>query len=1237
MQTTLLTLAIAVILALLAALLGPHFVDWNAQRGNFERQASALIGLPVRVAGKMDVRLLPSPSLVLSDIEIGKPGDAQALRAKALGMEFALPSLLSGKLRAVELRVIGPELKLSLDRDGRAVLPQALAGMNAEALSIDKLHIEDARVELSDAASQARLALGKLWFNGEVRALPGPFRGEGAFVMDGGLYGYRISSARPEASGARLKLTIDPSDRPVYAEAEGVLTAEGGAPRFEGLATVARRNTPVKGDKAAPSEPWKITSRVKANAASALFEQVEFQYGPDERALKLAGTAEAKFGAKPRLDAVLSARQLDADKLIAAPNGQKLTPRAAFAALLSSAGEALRPPLPTQLGFSVDAVTLGGGTLQDLRGDLDISSAGANLTSLEARAPGHARVQASGRIDLAGDKTSFSGPVEFSAVDPRVFAEWLDGKANAAQLPARPLKLRGEVTLGLGRVAIERMNAEYDRSAFDGSLSYEAAETGKRARLDAKLRADDLDLDAWLALLGASLSDVAKPQDVSLALTLGRLRFAGLEAGKADIALNANATGIAIERFSVGDLGGASLDAKGNVDLDREIRGGIGFDLSLRDPAALRALAERFAPEWSETIRRATPSLLPTKLTGRLDIAPATGGTSRFAFAAKGPLGAGQLDLTSSLTGLWNSPRAGDVTLKAALEAADVNSLVGLVASDRIAPVARQPGRVTLSLSGKPEGEMKIDAQLSSANLDLRAAGMLRGIASEDRSGALDLAIGNARETMPHLVWPGAPAGGVPVALKSALKFDSIGMRLDNIQGSVAGTDVTGRLGVGFGKPVVLDGELKSASLDVPALLAAVSGIGVPNEKGNWSETPFAVQAWPSMIGAVSVNAARATIFPATRAANLRAGLRFTGNDVAAEQIEAELFGGRLSGESVMRRGGEGLGLSGRIALRDADAAQMLAPENAASLTGRVGLQLQFDGSGLSPRALIGSLNGSGKITLDKGRVAALDPKAFAAAIRSVDQGLPLDASRIRDVVTRALDAGPLVVHNAEAQLSVAAGVVRIDSFAARTDAADLIATGSYNLADSGLDARFALRGPAAAGADQRPELAIQLRGPALSPQKSLDVSALTGWLALRSVDQQTRKIEAIEQGRPAETALQNPAAPAAAPSGPAEPQGSSEPLPDVAPVLPRKRPSPQAAVPQANPQPNSPQQNNPQHAPRLEPLPPPIEIPARPRVAPRVDAVPQRPAEANPFPKPLGPPQQQAPRPPGGRVNPAF
>ena len=92
--------------------------------------------------------------------------------------------------------------------------------------------------------------------------------------------------------------------------------------------------------------------------------------------------------------------------------------------------------------------------------------------------------------------------------------------------------------------------------------------------------------------------------------------------------------------------------------------------------------------------------------------------------------------------------------------------------------------------------------------------------------------------------------------------------------------------------------------------------------------------------------------------------------------------------------------------MRDADAAQLLSAENSSAVTGRAGIQLQLDGSGLTPRAVVGSLNGSGKVTLEKGRFAALDPKAFAAAIRSVDQGLPLDASRIRDVVMRALGSG---------------------------------------------------------------------------------------------------------------------------------------------------------------------------------------------------------------------------------------
>ena len=62
MQTTLLGLAIAFIIALIAALVGPYFIDWNQFRPQFEAEATRIIGAPVRIGGTLDARLLPAPS-----------------------------------------------------------------------------------------------------------------------------------------------------------------------------------------------------------------------------------------------------------------------------------------------------------------------------------------------------------------------------------------------------------------------------------------------------------------------------------------------------------------------------------------------------------------------------------------------------------------------------------------------------------------------------------------------------------------------------------------------------------------------------------------------------------------------------------------------------------------------------------------------------------------------------------------------------------------------------------------------------------------------------------------------------------------------------------------------------------------------------------------------------------------------------------------------------------------------
>ena len=102
MQTTLLGLAIAFIIALIAALVGPYFIDWNQFRPQFEAEATRIIGAPVRVGGKLDARLLPAPSLQLRSVMVGGANDLGKVRADKLDVEFSLGSLMRGEVRATD-------------------------------------------------------------------------------------------------------------------------------------------------------------------------------------------------------------------------------------------------------------------------------------------------------------------------------------------------------------------------------------------------------------------------------------------------------------------------------------------------------------------------------------------------------------------------------------------------------------------------------------------------------------------------------------------------------------------------------------------------------------------------------------------------------------------------------------------------------------------------------------------------------------------------------------------------------------------------------------------------------------------------------------------------------------------------------------------------------------------------------------------------------------------------------
>jgi large subunit ribosomal protein L24 len=205
-----------------------------------------------------------------------------------------------------------------------------------------------------------------------------------------------------------------------------------------------------------------------------------------------------------------------------------------------------------------------------------------------------------------------------------------------------------------------------------------------------------------------------------------------------------------------------------------------------------------------------------------------------------------------------------------------------------------------------------------------------------------------------------------------------------------------------------------------------------------------------------------------------------------------------------------------------------------------------------------------------------------------------MDTTRISNIVSRALDSGQLSVKSAEGSFAISAGQVRLGNVAADSKDAELSMTGNLDLTDGSIDARLVLSGSSKA-AGSRPDIFMALKGPVAAPSRSVDVSALTGWLTLRAVENQARKLRAIEAARPpAPPPVQPPPAPAPTQSTPTAPE--NKPSPGAAPIVAPEHP----AAPQRQAAP--PHQPAPQHqtvpktklAPRL---PAPVDI--RPAPAP--------------------------------------
>jgi large subunit ribosomal protein L24 len=1120
-QTTLFGIAIAVIVALVAALVAPYVVDWSRYRALFEEEASRLTGLVVHVEGPIDARILPLPQITLRDVTVGEDGH-ERMRAAAVDVEVALSPLLRGEVRATELRLIAPRIELGLDRAGSIDWPAPAPGFRADALSISRFDVEDGRIVLSDTASGARVTLQKLSFGGDIRSFLGPFHGAGRFVVGEDAYAYRISGGRvDEDGGLKLRLAVDPSNYPLTTEIEGQLSFAHGLSQFDGGLTLSRPvAVTLAGGERVLSNPWQLAGKVRATPSTASLRDLALQYGPEERAVNFTGTAKLTFGEHPHLNGEISARQVDVDRMLAAPDVTRRPPLVLLKEFLETFTAAVRPPLPVSVGVAIDALTVGGTAIQSLHGNARYDDSGWGVDEMAFRAPGLTEVSVSGRLSGGPQGVAFSGPARVEAADLKMLMAWLEGRAEQAAASAESMNARADVTFATDRFVLDRLSASFDQETVDGRLAYTWATRERPATLDGALRAARLNVDALFAFANAATADGALevPREVALVLDIGKATFAGVDARAVNARLKLDSGILHVDRLSVGDLGGAALDVNGRIEeLSSRPRGRLTLDIDASTLAGLVDIVGRYAPPVADALRPFVERLSPAKVHGVVTVDRAAGAASLVKLELGGSLGALRLSLNGDATAQPAHVETALLHVNGRFDADDGAALVRLLKLDQILAVDQLPGQMTISASGPLNGSLRLNGAASAGGFSAIADGALR-LNEGTPTGSLQLRA-SASDLRPlRRAMTGQAGAAVPISGNAIVGIAGRDLSVTDLAVTAGKSALRGRLDLTLAKPVGIAGEVAADEVDAAAVAAMLLGLpSAPVNAGKlWSAAPVGGGAFGFVNGAVNFKFERAALTQTLIARDLTGVAQFRPLNIVLSDLQGTLAGGRLSGSLTFRHDPQALAAQGNVELAGANAAAFAAA-NSNAVDGKLTVKLQGESEGLSPDGVIGAFHGGGTIALTQAQFGGVTPAAFDAAIRVADQSTTLDAAKIKAAVAAAMDSGRFLVLKGEAEVTIAAGQMQLRNAKLKgQNEAVMTLDGLLDLNNATLDTQLSLSSHPAASTfiPSLPELAVSIKGPLAAPERKLDTSTLISWLTLRATEQQTRRLESLEVSR---------------------------------------------------------------------------------------------------------------------------
>lgn len=1076
MQHGLLALAIALILAIVAALFAPAYVDWNEWRATFERQASELAGTPVKIRGPIEATILPTPAFLLRDVRIGDPEHSTGIHAGEVQGSLSLGSLLRGAFQAEDFALVRPSMRIALAEGGRMVLPDG-AAKGSDALSISRFSISNGSLTIEDRTAGALTFLDGISAAGEMYSRNGPMRLDAGMRLDGRRWNMRVSAGVFGAEGARTRFSIERLDDGASFEADGMLGFVAGLPRFSGRVNLAHARR--------AEMPWKIAAQVSARGDLVSFDTFDLTLGNSEFPLELAGNLQFVPRRGGAIMGSLNAKRLDLDRALGVKPGEGLA--GVIVPLLENFARGGELALKGKLSLAIDLMVANGAQIRDLRGEIGFRNGFLGIDALEAKLPGRAVLNASGE-NASG---YFRGDIKLEAAEPAALMRWAFGP-NRLSLPedTGPSSIAGAVDWSPRLLSVQRLQFTLGDARLGGGFAIARTEEGKSAVRSA-LTADGVDLDLLRPLADIIRND-SGAADLSLGFRGRSVQLFGRPMHGVDLAISRTVDGFSVERFRVENFGGLKATASGKLD-DR-----IDFEGVASESAGLVTLAEMFGGvDMATAARTLSRNALPVKFSGTVSYTGVK--NEEVAIVLKGNLGEVQADASLHYESAQLSLTGAHIRLETD-QPGWLANLIG-VSSGAASPGT---GRFELTLERPKAGVFPLKSLVTLPDARLTGAGELaRGM-----DGRLDPRIDLKLEAkdMRNVLSVVLLSANAPIAAKGSARLGRSGntFTFENILLEMGKTRTSGRVTFSSLSPMQLSGRLAIDRVELVEMLGFIAGFS-GDPKSFWPRTRLGASPIQGVTGVLDLEVAALGLASAHVATAAKFHLKL-GDPVEIANFTADYAGGKLAGDAKITVG-EKLSFEGRGALNDFDIARTLVPGTGkAQARGRGSLLLSLSGSGATPAALAANLSGQGMLSLENLEIDTLDPTAIATVVAASEKHMPRDEGHLIQGVNSMLARAPLTLQRLETALVAANGMLRTGKAITKAGEVEVTAEASADLARLQFECSIELETADATTA--RPGLTVRWSGPLGAPDRKLDVSALSTAINLRAMERERKRLE---------------------------------------------------------------------------------------------------------------------------------